>query len=241
MTDSLTGGPLANPAVQFPKTFGHLAFFRENPYALPTLAAGAVCLTATLTSFFFLKETLPQAKPESGSSKPQPPKMSTWEILKAPGVGIVLYIFGHTMLLALAYTAVSPVFLFTDVSKGGLGFSDSQIAGFLAVAGASQAAWMLLAFPYLQRRFGTGNVLRGCAIIWPFMMASFPALNELRLRSSIPMVWFWILLAIGLVGGSGVSMAFGTFSSPIHPHTQLTMKQPASNSASTTSHLRRPY
>jgi len=133
--------------------------------------------------------------------------MSTWEILKAPGVGIVLYIFGHTMLLALAYTAVSPVFLFTDVSKGGLGFSDPQIAGFLAVAGASQAAWMLLAFPYLQGKFGTGNLLRGCAIVWPFMMASFPVMNEIHRQDLMPL--FWVLLAVGLIGGSGVSMAFG--------------------------------
>jgi hypothetical protein len=31
--------------------------------------------------------------------------MTTWELLKAPGTGIVLYIYAHVMLQALAYTA----------------------------------------------------------------------------------------------------------------------------------------
>ena len=31
--------------------------------------------------------------------------MSMWEIIKSPGVTIVLYLYGHIMLLALAYTA----------------------------------------------------------------------------------------------------------------------------------------
>jgi hypothetical protein len=31
--------------------------------------------------------------------------MSTWEVVKSPGVPMVLFIFGHVMLLGLAYTA----------------------------------------------------------------------------------------------------------------------------------------
>jgi hypothetical protein len=31
--------------------------------------------------------------------------MSTWELLKAPGVAIVIYIYSHIMLQALAFTA----------------------------------------------------------------------------------------------------------------------------------------
>lgn len=110
------------------------------------------------------------------------------------------------MLLALAYTAVSPVFLFTSIELGGFGFKPQWIAGFLTIAGGSQALWMLLGFPALQRRFSTGGVLRFCARFWPFMMASFPLLNELlRHGWTTP---FWILGTASLVIGSGVSMAF---------------------------------
>lgn len=132
--------------------------------------------------------------------------MSTWEVLKAPGVGIVLFIFGHTMLLALAFTAVSPVFLFTSVERGGLSFDPTQISYYLAGAGASQALWMLLAFPPLQRRLGSGNLFRVCAVVWPLFMAAYPVANELARRDH----WtaLYVLLVPMLIGGSGVAMAF---------------------------------
>ncbi|KAK4495258.1 hypothetical protein PRZ48_013587 [Zasmidium cellare] len=199
----LVGGGLANPAEQFPDTFGHLQFFIDYPYALATFVAGAVCLTGTMSSLFFLKETLKRR--ENRSVNTEPP-MTTSEVLKSPGVPFVLYLFGHTMLLALAYTAMVPVFLYTSVEKGGFGFSPKWISYFLAVAGGSQALWMLLVFPPLQRKIGTGSLMRLCAIVWPLMLASYPILNEF-LRHG----WnkaFWIVGPIAVVLGSGMSMAF---------------------------------
>lgn len=119
---------------------------------------------------------------------------------------MVLYIFGHTMLLALAYTAVSPVFQFTSIKLGGLSFSPRQISLFLAIGGLSQALWMLLAFPYLQSRLGTGRLLRICVAGWPCFSALYPILNEL-LRHGM-LTTFWILAPIGIVLGSGVAMSF---------------------------------
>lgn len=136
--------------------------------------------------------------------------MSTWEVLNSPGVPIVLYIFGHTMLLALAYTAIAPVFQYTSISLGGFGFSDQWIAIFIAIAGASQSLWMLLAFPPLQKRFGTGNLLRACAVAWPFFMACYPVLNEMLRHGYVTA--FWVVTPITLALGSGVAMAFGTSS-----------------------------
>lgn len=199
----LIGGGLANPAQQFPNTFGDIQFFIDYPYALSTFCAGAVCLTSTLTSLLFLNETLKRKDPASGESEPP---MSTWEILNSPGVPIVLYIFGHTLLLGLAYTAVAPVFQFTSVEKGGFGFPPYLISYFIALAGAAQGLWMLLAFPGLQKRFGTGTVLRGAAAVWPFFMALYPVLNEF-LRNG----WntaFWVISITGVVLGSGVAMGF---------------------------------
>ncbi|KAK5117499.1 hypothetical protein LTR85_008884 [Meristemomyces frigidus] len=199
----LIGGSLANPADLFPHTFGHSAFFKQYPYALATWIAGAVCLSGTFASLFGLKETLKRKGEPGSSSKPE---MTTWEVLNSPGVPIVLYIVGHTMLLALAYTAVSPVFLYTDIDLGGFDFSDQWIAIFIAIAGGSQSLWMLLAFPPLQKRFGTGNLLRACAIVWPLMMVSFPILNEF-LRHGL-VTAFWVIAPISMVVGSGVAMAF---------------------------------
>ncbi|KAK3094293.1 hypothetical protein LTR53_019448, partial [Teratosphaeriaceae sp. CCFEE 6253] len=132
--------------------------------------------------------------------------MTTLEVLRSPGVGMVLYIFGLTMLLSLAYTAVSPVFMFTSIRQGGFGFSDQDIAIFLAVAGMSQAVWMLAAFPPLQKRLGTGRLLRICVGLQPLMMVQFPLFNEL-LRNGYSRV-FWIVFWPCLALGSGVAMMF---------------------------------
>ena len=108
-----------------------------------------------LVSLFLLKETLNRKADTTSGVKNG--EMSTWEIIRAPGVLPVLYIFTHVMLLGLAFTAVIPVFFFTQVALGGFGFSIQQISLLLAVGGASQALWILIAFPPLQRRFSTGK------------------------------------------------------------------------------------
>jgi uncharacterized membrane protein len=141
--------------------------------------------------------------------------MSTWQVLKSPGVPMVVYIGGHVAVLAFMYTAVVPVFMYTSVKNGGFGFSDPQIAFFMALGGGSQAIWMLVAFPALQRRLGTGVVLQGCAVGWVVFMAAYPILNEfLRVDWTLA---FWIIGPVMIVLGSGVAMGFSTLSLP-SPH-----------------------
>lgn len=180
-----------------------MPFFEKYPYALSSYAAGAVVLSSAIASLF-LKETL-KRKVEGQSAAESP--LTTWEVLKSPGVPMVLYIYGHVMLLSLAYTAMNPVFMFTHVKLGGFGFSDQKIALFIALAGASQAMWMLLFFPALQRNFGTGAVLRGCSSVWPVLMGVYPVMNEF-LRHGWTLA-FWIVAPICVVLGSGVAMSFG--------------------------------
>jgi len=199
----LIGGTLSNPAEQYPFVFGRLHFFKDYPYALPTFVVGAIGVSAVITSVFFVKETLDRKLIKNPVLNPP---MSTWELIKFPGVATVVYLYGHIMLLAFAYTAVSPLFWFTEVDLGGFGFSPFQISMFLGLAGISQALWTLLVFPPLQHRFGTGGVLRGCSIAWPILFAFCPLCN-LFLRNRWKLA-FWITAPIGLALGSGVSMAF---------------------------------
>jgi hypothetical protein len=152
------------------------------------------------------------------------------ELIKSPGVPMVLFLYGHVMLLGLAYTAcpslpfpiqsfpttkltlyslVAPVFWFTDIELGGYGFSPRQISFFIGGGGLAQAIWLLFAFPFLQRRYGTGAVLRGCLSVWPIFFASAPLCN-MFLRNG----WttcFWIIAPVFQIGGSGVAMAFSNF------------------------------
>ncbi|KAH8198563.1 hypothetical protein TruAng_007244 [Truncatella angustata] len=206
----LIGGALADPANQYPNVFGNVAFFKEYPYALPSFAVGVVGLTAVLTSAFFVEETLkkkPGGSAESGHAEvSQPRKMSSRELLKSPGVAMVLYVYGHAMLLAIAYTAIIPVFWFTPIPLGGFGFTPIQISLFMGLTGFSQAVWLLVFFPPLQHRLGTNGVMRLCGIAYPIAMACNPILSAV-LRSGAA-TSFWVVVPIFMLLAPGISMAF---------------------------------
>ena len=101
---------------------------------------------------------------------------------------------------------VSPVFMYTPINLGGFAFDPQHITLFLAIAGGSQAAWMLFAFPFLQRRFGTGSISRACSYGGPLYLALWPIMNEF-LRAG----WteaFWAVAPPALAFGSAIAMNF---------------------------------
>jgi MFS family permease len=210
----LIGGALADPAGQYPSVFKGLPFFETYPYALSSFVVGFVGLTAFATSALFIEETLHRDSSKHGDgetaqARSKPPPSSTLELIKSPGVGIVLYNYGHVMLLAFGYTAIVPVFWATSVPLGGLGLTSLQISLFMGLTGLSQAIWVLLIFPPLQHRIGTNGVLRACAIAYPISMAIMPTLNMiLRIGTPGSRLAFFIFGPILLFIFPGVSMSF---------------------------------
>ncbi|KAF2094371.1 MFS transporter [Rhizodiscina lignyota] len=198
----LLGGNLQHPAESFPNVFGNVALFKKYPFALPTMVTGFFALSAAITCGLFIKETL---KPKDDREEDEPP-MSMLQILKAPGVARVLGIYSEIFLIVLGSAAVMPVFWFTTIKLGGYSWSPNMISIFLGAGGGSQALWLLLVFPYLQRSMGTGGVLRACGWIWPFFLAASP-LGNLLLRNHWK-VAFWSILPACHVFGSGVAMSF---------------------------------
>ncbi len=166
----LLGGALADPARQYGGVFRRVAFFADHPYALASFSVALLGATASVTTALFLQETLPapggRASPSpsangnaNGNSASKPPGPSVVELVRSPGVGIVLYVYAHVLLLAFAYTAIVPVWWFTPVPLGGFGFTPLQISLLLGLNGAAQAVWLLLVFPPLQHRIGTNGIM----------------------------------------------------------------------------------
>ncbi|PTD09483.1 hypothetical protein FCULG_00008835 [Fusarium culmorum] len=188
--------------------FWGIQFFIDYPYALQGFVVGAISSTGCITSFFLLKETLHEPKHSPHAILTQPPA-STWQLIKSPAVAIVLWVYGHAMFLAFAFTAIIPVVLYTPIDLGGTGFDSFQISIYMAVQGASQAVWLLVAFPLLHRHFGTRGVMKLCGYAYPWFFAGFIVLNTLlRAHTHASTVAFWILTAVASVVGPGVSMAF---------------------------------
>lgn len=196
-------------------------FFRDYPYILPGMTTSALALSAAVVTLLFVNEvrlsltqnstaclrktqTLDVQKIKS-TSKDAP--MTTWQLIKSPGVSRVLLIYNYIAFMAFSFTAVNSVFLYTPVELGGLGFQPELIAATIGLAGASQAVWLLLGFPALHKRVGTGQVLRYAAYSWPIYFAMHSGFNFLlRYGLEIP---FWVLAPPALMIFSGVAMAFG--------------------------------
>ena len=171
--------------------------------------------TAVVSTALFVEETLKKSPTsdsaeEAGSNaSTQSGDLSTWELLKSPGVSIVIYMFGHIAVLAFAFTAIMPVFWFTPIHLGGYDFTPLQISLMMGLNGAAQAAWLLLVFPPLQRRIGSNGILRLCAGAWPAFFIVFPIGNVLlRQGTDASVNAFWIFVPAALVIGSGVSMSY---------------------------------
>lgn len=208
MIGPLIGGALTDPAHQYPNVFGKIQFFYDYPYALPNLAVGVLCVVAVITTALFVEETLVR-KSEDGDGSEQAaakPRKSTRELVDSPGVPMALYIYGHVMLLAFAFTAITPVYWFTPVELGGYGLQPLDISIYMGIMGLGQSLWTLVAFPMLQARIGTSGVLRACAIASPIVYAVVPLFN-LMLRAGAETM-FRILVPVVLLAASGISMAF---------------------------------
>lgn len=207
----IVGGAFSEPAKHYASLFGGVKFWEEHPYALPTFITSAVVFSCLLLSVFLLRETLSKDKPSSlgdGEVTPKKP-LSTLEVLRSPGIPAMLWIYGNTMFIAFAFTAVAPLYYYTAVKDGGCGLDPQGIAIFMAVGGISQSLYMLFAFPPLHKRFGTVGILSAISIVWPLSMALYP-LGNLLLAQYTPAsrTAFWIVGPSITVLLSGVAMAF---------------------------------
>ncbi len=210
----LIGGALADPIGQYGGFFKNIPFFAKYPYALPSFAVGIIGVAITIFTAVCLEETLPAIARGDGSgggqeaAVPGPVKISTLDLLKAPGVALVVFTYNHIQLLIFANTAILTVFWYTPVNLGGLGLSPLWISLFFGFVGLSQAIWILLVFPPLQHRIGALGVLRICAIFYPFYFVFAPIMNILlRFDSLFAKIMFWFVSVMINGGGTGVSMS----------------------------------
>ena len=156
------------------------------------------------TNFSTIPQTRKVADPADKKKGSEVP--STKEILNADGVLMVLIIFVFILGMALAYAALVPVFLFTEVPLGGFGLSPREIAYLLGAAGAGRAVWTLT-FPYLHKRIGSKGILTWASYAYPAIFAVLSAVN-FALRRRLPPIAFWIMTGLVTFFGAAIPMSF---------------------------------
>jgi hypothetical protein len=122
--------------------------------------------------------------------------------LTHPGVPFVLATTAWTMMLGFAFTAVIPIFWFTPRHLGGFGWLPCQISIFFALTGATQAVWLLIVFPRLQRRWGTNAIWRRAAFSYPVGYTSLILIALARRHGLVDAAFYPLCIVFTLAGGA---------------------------------------
>ena len=95
------------------------------PFLLPCLVSALFPLLGALVAYRYLQETLP-AKAADGPAQPAAPMLPLRELL-TPQVKSLLTCYAMLALQTISLAALLPLFAFTPIASGGLGFSTAAI------------------------------------------------------------------------------------------------------------------
>ncbi|SNX86022.1 uncharacterized protein MEPE_04731 [Melanopsichium pennsylvanicum] len=200
---------------------GKGGFLGQHPFWLPCGIASCFNLSAIIFGSLFLKETLPNkalSKQKIGQDEPaptqtdepveSPPSISS--LLSSTSIRRILGTQFCLNFLNACHAALLPLFCYTVIAHGGLSLSSSDIGTILATNGAFTIFIQLIAFPTLERRFGSPlRVYIRVTSCLPFLWLCFPLAHFLA--ATYPDQGKWLpmsalFLAILLKGVSNMSI-----------------------------------
>lgn len=220
---SFIGGTFGS-SKSFPTLTSAFPIFKTYPYLLPNFLAALLPLLVAIIAAIWLEETLPpKASPSDVSSEGTltgsddgvtgPDDLDKEETsLKAlftPHINAIMFSFAILSLLGGAQTALQPLFAFTPVRDGGLGFGEKEIGIAMSIRSVATIAVQLLAFPALQRTFGTNRLFRWLMVLWLPTYLGLPFLNAIARTGDHPVI-VWVGLSATLLCSAIANMAFGT-------------------------------
>lgn len=214
---SFIGGTFGS-SKSFPGLMRAIPLFETYPYLLPNLLASILPLVAAVIAWIWLEETLPAKTAQASNDDAQSDATITGsdDIVKeetslkalfTPHINAIMFSFAILSLLGGAQTALQPLFCFTPVKDGGLGFGEKQIGMAMSIRSVATIVVQVAAFPYLQRKIGTNRLYRWLMILWIPTYIGLPFLNGIA-RTGHPVV-VWIGLSATLLCSAIANMAFG--------------------------------
>jgi hypothetical protein len=182
-----------------------IPLFDKYPYALPMILSSLFPLISGITALFFLKETLPQNLHEDSEEVSAEDK--SLKKLMTRHISLIIFSFGVLSLLGIGIGALLPLFCFTPVEHGGLGFNAKTIGSVISQRSVSVLIIQMVAFPWFQKRVGTTRLFKWLMTLWIPTMLLMPVCNIFARMGNETMLW--VSLYLFMLVGSLAGMAFG--------------------------------
>jgi Na+/melibiose symporter-like transporter len=166
-------------------------------------------LISGISALFFLKETLPANLHEDNEQASAEDK--SLKKLMTRHISLIIFSFGVLSLLGVGIGALLPLFCFTPVDHGGLGFNAKTIGSVISQRSVAVLIIQMVAFPWFQKRVGTTRLFKWLMILWIPTMLLLPLCNLAARMGNDLMLWIGLYLF--MLVGSLAGMAFGESSS----------------------------
>jgi hypothetical protein len=184
-----------------------IPLFDKYPYAFPMILSSLFPLISGLSALFFLKETLPENLHEERERAS--PEDKSLQSLMTRHITLIIFSFGILSLLGVGVGALLPLFCFTAVDHGGLGFSAKKIGNVISQRSVSVLIIQMVTFPWLQKRVGTTRLFKWLMSLWIPTLLLLPLCNIFARMGNEVLVWVGLYLF--MIVGSLSGMAFSKF------------------------------
>ncbi|WVR03166.1 hypothetical protein IAU60_000156 [Kwoniella sp. DSM 27419] len=218
---SSIGGYFPHFATRFPRVGDAFPIIKEYPYLMPSLVAALFPISSGIFAFFYMKETLPpkRVKPVvqnySATDNPQHEEHDHddeeaavgLKDLLTPDINKLMASFGLLQLQGICFLGLLPLFCFTPVTAGGLGFRESQIGMAMSIRGIATILVQLVAFPWLSARVGTVKLYKVLVVLFIPAFAILPVTNVFAARGEAWAVWTGLGVSLGMYAVGNMAFA----------------------------------
>ncbi|KAH9038633.1 MFS general substrate transporter [Lactarius hengduanensis] len=197
----MIGGALSRPAERYPNTFGNSEFLKKYPYFLPCAVSATFSAAGVGLISSFLKGVSSPVTFRSLLTKKSDPSPSVVEIDEAEKPYPLRRLMTRPVLL-------SPLFLSTPVSNGGLGLAPPAIGRILMYFGILNAIFQLIFFARIHALLGTKKLFIGGLLCGIPMFVLFPVTSTLARAYGVGRV-VYLSVALQIVFALGVNSSYG--------------------------------
>ncbi|KAK8870112.1 hypothetical protein IAR55_000682 [Kwoniella newhampshirensis] len=127
--------------------------------------------------------------------------------LLTPEINALMLSFGLIQLQGISFFGLLPLFCFTPVAAGGLGFDEANIGKAMSIRGISTIVVQLFAFPWLQRTVGTVRLYKMLVVLFVPAFMALPLTNVFARRDEPVAVWLGLCLSLGLYAVGNMAFA----------------------------------